>query len=133
MRRGLHVYTQKPLTHKLAEARHLMEVAREKKVVTQMGIQAASSLAYRTATDFIQQGIIGKVSKVYVWSHKNWGYDGAPYEEESAVPEELDWNLWLGTAPVRPFLEKKYHPGQWRRYIDFGCGSTARPAASCRS
>ncbi|MFV1995913.1 MAG: Gfo/Idh/MocA family protein [Verrucomicrobiales bacterium] len=123
MEMGKHVYTQKPLTHKVAEARHLMELAREKNLVTQMGIQNQSSLAYRLATSFVQSGVLGKVSRVYVWSHKNWGYDGEPYTEESAVPENLDWNLWLGTAPIRPFLEKVYVPGQWRRMLDFGCGT----------
>lgn len=124
MKLGKHVYTQKPLTHKVAEARDLMNVAREKDLVTQMGIQVQSSLAYRTATAFVQSGVLGKVSKVYVWSFKNWGYDGAPYEAESAVvPDDLDWNLWLGTAPLRPYLEGKYVPGQWRRYLDFGCGT----------
>ena len=120
---GKHVYTQKPLTNNIAEARHLMEAAREKKVFTQMGIQNQSTIAYRTATRLIEDGLIGKVGKVHVWSFKNWGHDGEPYPGEDPVPDSLDWNLWLGTAPVRPFLEKKYHPGQWRRMMDFGCGT----------
>ncbi len=123
MNLGKHVYTQKPLTHKVAEARHLMELAREKSLVTQMGIQVQSSTAYRMACAFLQDGIIGEVSRVYVWSGKNWGYDGAPYEGKDPVPEGLDWNLWLGTAPERAFLEGQYHPGQWRTMIDFGCGT----------
>ncbi|MEM0895969.1 MAG: Gfo/Idh/MocA family oxidoreductase, partial [Verrucomicrobiota bacterium] len=121
--RGMHVYTQKPLTNNIAEARHLMEVAQEKKVATQMGTQNKSSLGYRTATHFIRDGVLGKVSKVYVWSYKDWGHDGAPYTGEDQVPDYLDWNLWLGTAPEHSFLEGKYHPSNWRRIIDFGCGT----------
>jgi predicted dehydrogenase len=123
MKLGKHVYTQKPLTHKVSEARELMNLAREKKLVTQMGIQVQSSTAYRMATEYIQSGVIGKVSKVFVWSNKSWGYDGPAYTGKSAVPKNLDWNLWLGTAEARPFLEGKYHPGNWRRLLDFGCGT----------
>ena len=123
MRLGKHVYTQKPLTNNLSEARHLMETARAKDVVTQMGIQNKSTYGYRMSKRFIQDGIIGKVSNVYVWSYKDWGYDGAPYTGEDPVPAYLDWNLWLGTAPEHAFLDGKYHPGNWRRIIDFGCGT----------
>ena len=123
MRLGKHVYTQKPLTHNILESRHLAQTAGQKKVVTQMGIQNQSSIAYRLATHFIRSGLIGKVSKVLMWSGKNWGYDGAPYTGEDPAPPDLDWNLWLGTAPYRPYLKEKYHPKQWRRIIDFGCGT----------
>ena len=123
MERGKHVYTQKPLTHKLAEARHLAKVAAEKKLTTQMGIQNQSREAYRLTRHYIKEGILGKISKIYVWSFKNWGYDGSPYTEKSSIPESLDWNLWLGAAPVRPFVNKVYHPGQWRKILDFGCGT----------
>lgn len=123
MELGKHVYTQKPLTHKLAEARHLAEFAAEKGLTTQMGIQNQSKGAYRFTRHHIKEGIIGKVSKVYVWSFKNWGYDGKPYTEASPIPESLDWNLWLGSAPERAFVNKVYHPGQWRKILDFGCGT----------
>ncbi|MEM8953205.1 MAG: Gfo/Idh/MocA family oxidoreductase [Verrucomicrobiota bacterium] len=123
MELGKHVYTQKPLTHKLAEARHLKELAAEKGLTTQMGIQNQSNLAYRLTRRFIQDGILGKVKRVYVWSFKNWGYDGEPYAQEDATPEALDWNLWLGTAPVRPYVSKVYHTKNWRKILDFGCGT----------
>ena len=123
MKLGKHVYTQKPLTNNIAEARALMVAARENKVFTQMGIQNQSSIAYRTATHLIRSGLIGKISQVHVWSFKNWGYDGAPYKGEDPVPANLDWNLWLGTAPERAFLKSKYHTMDWRRYMDFGCGT----------
>jgi predicted dehydrogenase len=123
MKLGKHVFTQKPLTHKLSEARELAEFAAEKKLTTQMGIQNQSRAAYRFTRHHIKAGIIGKIKKVYVWSFKNWGYDGKPFAEKSVVPDSLDWNLWLGTAPVRHFTEKVYHPGQWRKILDFGCGT----------
>ena len=123
MKLGKHVFTQKPLTHKLSEARELAEFAAEKKLTTQMGIQNQSRAAYRFTRHHIKAGIIGKIKKVYVWSFKNWGYDGKPFSEKSVVPQSLDWNLWLGTAPVRHFTEKVYHPGQWRKILDFGCGT----------
>jgi len=123
MELGKHVYTQKPLTHKLAEARELAEFAAEKNLTTQMGIQNQSKGAYRFTRHHIKEGIIGKVSKVYVWSFKNWGYDGKPHTEADSIPESLDWNLWLGTAPERAFVNKVYHPGQWRKILDYGCGT----------
>jgi predicted dehydrogenase len=123
MKLGKHVFTQKPLTHKLSEARELAEFAVEKNLTTQMGIQNQSRAAYRFTRHHIKAGVIGKIKKVYVWSFKNWGYDGKPFAEKSVAPESLDWNLWLGTAPVRHFTEKVYHPGQWRKILDFGCGT----------
>jgi len=120
---GKHVYTQKPLTHTIAEARLLKQAARAKGLVTQMGIQNQSSLFYRVARDHIQQGVIGKVSKVYVWSFKNWGYDGVPYKGSDPMPEGLNWDLWLGSAPKRAYVDGKYHPNHWRRFMDFGCGT----------
>lgn len=121
MEQGKHVYTQKPLTNNIFEARHLIEVARTQNVITQMGIQNKATTAYRMATRFIRDGVIGKIAKVYVWSHKDWGDDGAPYTGQDLVPDYLDWNLWLGTAPTRPFLEGKYtwpmasYHGLWLR------------------
>lgn len=123
MKRGKHVFTQKPLTNNISEARHLMQLAREKVLVTQMGIQNKATEGYRLATRLIRDGALGKISKVYVWSHKDWGYDGDPYSSADPIPDYLDWNLWLGTASERAFVDKKYHPSQWRRSLDFGCGT----------
>ena len=97
MNLGKHVYTQKPLTHTIAEARLLKQTAQAKGLVTQMGIQNQSSLFYRVARDHIQQGVIGKVSKVYVWSFKNWGYDGVPYTGSDPIPAGLNWRS--GSSP----------------------------------
>jgi predicted dehydrogenase len=123
MLKGKHVYCQKPLTHDVWEARKMTEVARAKKIVSQMGIQVHSSKEYRTAVKTIQDGAIGKVKEVHSWSNKKWGRDGARPAGEDPVPANLDWDLWLGTAPERPFKAKIYHPGNWRMWTDFGCGT----------
>ncbi|MCE9604606.1 MAG: Gfo/Idh/MocA family oxidoreductase [Planctomycetia bacterium] len=120
---GKPVYCQKPLTHEVFEARQLRLVAEKKKLVTQMGIQVHSSAVYRRAVEMIQSGVIGKVSQVHAWSNKNWGYDGGAFQATQPVPESLDWNLWLGTAAERPYAAGAYHPGNWRKLVDFGTGT----------
>ncbi|MFX0558322.1 Gfo/Idh/MocA family protein [Maribacter sp. CXY002] len=117
------VYCQKPLTHYVSEARAMNKLANEKGLVTQMGIQVHSFYDYKLATLLIQSGIIGKVHTVHAWSPKNWGYDGPVPEGEDKVPESLDWNLWLGTSARRPYKEGVYHPGNWRKLVDYGCGT----------
>ncbi len=117
------VYCQKPLTHEVFEARQLRLVAEQKKLPTQMGIQVHSSTPYRRAVAIIQSGAIGKVSRVYAWSNKNWGYDGGPHTNHQEPPANLDWNLWVGTAAMRPYTPGVYHPGAWRKLIDFGTGT----------
>ena len=120
---GKPVYCQKPLTHEVFEARRLREVAAKKNLVTQMGIQIHSHQAYRRAVKMIQEGAIGKVSEVHAWSNKNWGYDGKKLPKAAAAPTYLDFNLWLGTAKERDFIPRVYHPGQWRKMVDFGTGT----------
>ncbi len=117
------VYCQKPLTHHVSEARAMRKLAKDKNLTTQMGIQVHSFYDYKLATILIQNGIIGKVSEVQAWSPKNWGYDGPLPEGEDVVPSTLDWNLWLGTSRERPFKEDMYHPGKWRKIMDYGCGT----------
>ncbi|GAB5550587.1 MAG: Gfo/Idh/MocA family oxidoreductase [Saprospiraceae bacterium] len=117
------VYCQKPLTHHVAEARAMRKMAKDKKLVTQMGIQVHSFYDYKLATILIRSGIIGKVKRVRAWSPKNWGYDGAEPTGSDAVPNTLDWNLWLGTSAERPYKEGVYHPGNWRKLMDYGCGT----------
>ena len=117
------VYCQKPLTHFVSEARAMKKVAEEKKLVTQMGIQVHSFYDYKLATVLIQAGIIGKVYKVRAWSPKNWGYDGPEPIGKDDIPKNLDWNLWLGTSPDRPYKDKYYHPSNWRKLVDYGCGT----------
>ncbi len=124
MNRGLHVYGQKPLTHDIYESRRLAEVAAEKKLVTQMGIQIHSSIEYRTAVELIRAGTIGPVQTIHSWSNKNWGDPNPKPDREDAVPGTLDWNGWLGVCAERPFIGGGYyHPGNWRRRLDFGTGT----------
>ncbi|MCO6042504.1 Gfo/Idh/MocA family oxidoreductase [Aeoliella sp. ICT_H6.2] len=120
---GKPVYCQKPLTHEVFEARRLREVADEKGLVTQMGVQIHSTSPYRRAVKMIQSGAIGKVSEVHAWSDKAWGFDASELPATAPVPETLDWDLWLGVADERPFVPGIYHPAQWRRMIDFGTGT----------
>jgi len=120
---GKHVYCQKPLTHDVYEARQVRLIAEEKGVTTQMGIQAHACNEYRTATQLIQSGIIGKVHSVHAWSNKNWGYDGRAFAGKDPVPAKINWDMWIGTAAMRPFKKGVYHPSQWRRLIDFGTGT----------
>ena len=117
------VYCQKPLTHHVSESRAMRKLAKEKNLITQMGIQVHSFYDYKLATLLIQSGIIGKVSSVRAWCPKNWGYDGPKPKDEDPVPENLDWNLWLGTSSERPYKDKIYHPLNWRKIVDFGCGT----------
>lgn len=123
MELGKPVFCEKPLTHGVSEARTMKKMAEEKNLVTQMGIQCHSSDMYMKAVVLIQSGIIGKVSSVRAWSPKNWGYDGPTPAGSDPVPDSLDWNLWLGTAPERAYKDRIYHPKQWRKLLDYGCGT----------
>ena len=123
LRQGLHVYTQKPLTQTIYEARQVTQVAREKKLVTQMGIQIHSHEVHRTIVATIQAGTIGKVKEVHSWSGKHWGDTKPRPNRVDAVPMDLDWSSWLGVASERPYLARYYHPGEWRKRLDFGTGT----------
>ena len=131
LRMNKHVYCQKPLCHDISECRTVtQEAARRPNLVTQMGIQIHSHPAYRSAVAMVQHGIIGKVKEVHSWCGKGWvGPPEYRPDHTDPVPENLDWDLWLGTAPKRPFVEKIYHPGNWRRWIDFGTGTQGDMAA----
>ena len=123
MEKNKPVYCQKPLTHYVEESRNMMKMAKEKNLVTQMGIQVHSFYDYKLATLLIQSGIIGKVHTVRAWSPKSWGYNGPEPTGEDPVPDQLDWNLWLGTSKKRPYKKDYYHPGNWRKLLDYGCGT----------
>jgi predicted dehydrogenase len=124
MQRGLHVYGQKPLTHDIYETRRVTEFAREKKLVTQMGIQIHSSSVYRQAVLLVQTGAIGKVKEVHTWSSKKWGDTDAKPDRIDPVPAGFNWDAWLGVCAERPFIGQGwYHPGNWRKRLDFGTGT----------
>ncbi len=123
MQLGLHAYVQKPLAHDIYEVRRLAEVAREKKLVTQMGIQIHSAAYYRIGVKVIQSGAIGKVKEVHTWSSKKWGDLTDLPTKTDPVPEKLNWDLWLGVCATRPYIKGYYHPGIWRKRLDFGTGT----------
>lgn len=134
---GKHVYCEKPLTHDVWEARVIREAAAKAKVATQQGTQIHAEDNYRRVVELIQTGAIGAVTEVHVWVSRAWGWQS---EEEAKkaedivfvqnrpegsqpVPKGLDWDLWLGPAPERPFHEV-YFPGpKWYRWWDFGNGT----------
>jgi predicted dehydrogenase len=123
--KGKHVYCQKPLTHDVYEARQIAAAAAKAGVVTQMGIQVNSNIGYRMAVRMIRDGAIGKVKRIYAWSNKptsNYRPTGPRPAGQDPVPETLDWDAWLGTAPVRPYKHGVYHPTWWRGWQDFGVG-----------
>ena len=120
---GKHVYGQKPLAQNLWECRQLMLKAREKGVMTQMGIQVSSDFTERHAVALIQNGSIGKVKEVHTFSNKKWGDMEPVPTQADPIPDGFDWNQWLGPAAERPFHKGYYHPGNWRKRRDFGTGT----------
>ncbi|MBT3467870.1 MAG: Gfo/Idh/MocA family oxidoreductase [Opitutae bacterium] len=123
MQLGKHVYGQKPLTHEIYECRQVQNFAREKKLVTQMGIQIHSHIFYRTAVRIVQDGVIGKIKEVHTWSNKKWGDMGPKPNRKDTVPKGLNWDQWIGPAPYTDYLKGYYHPGNWRRRLDYGTGT----------
>ena len=124
MQLGKHVYGQKPLAHELYEVRRMTEQARQGKLVTQMGIQIHAAACYRQAVRLVQDGVIGKIKEVHSWCPKSWGDPSVRPDVSDAVPPNLDWNLWLGVGADRPFIGLEYyHPGNWRKRLDFGTGT----------
>ena len=134
---GKHVYCEKPLTHGVWEAHVITEATRNAKVATQMGTQIHAGDNYRRVVELIQTGAIGKVSEVHVWTSRAWGWqsdeDAIAHKDivsvrdrpagSSPIPVGLDWDLWLGPAPYRPFNDV-YFPGpKWYRWWDFGNGT----------
>lgn len=123
MQLGKHVYVQKPLTHDIYEARMLTEAAKKFKVVTQMGNQGASGDGVRQMREWYNAGIIGDVHTVYCWTDRPVWPQGIPWPDKKAeIPKELDWNLWLGTAPYKEYVDKLV-PFNWRGWWDYGTGA----------
>lgn len=123
MKLGKHVYCQKPLTRTVYEARRMREVAAESKVATQMGNQGTAEAGLRRAVELVQGGVIGPVREVHVWTNRPIWPQGIPSPlAAQVVPKHLDWDLWLGPAPRRPYNEG-YVPFKWRGWWDFGTGA----------
>ncbi len=134
---GKHVYCEKPLTHSVWEARVIREAAARAKVATQMGIQIHAQENYRRVVELVRAGAIGPVTEAHIWVGRAWGRqsaeDARKYgdivsvrerpEGSTPVPPGLDWDLWLGPAPARPFHEVYYPGPKWYRWWDFGNGT----------
>jgi len=124
MKYGLNVYTQKPLTQTVWEARQLTRAAAKFKVVTQMGNQGHGGEGWRIVYEWVRNGLIGDVIEVHTWTNRPiWPQGLERPQGEDPVPDNLDWDIWLGPAPKRPYKEGVYHPAKWRGWIDFGAGA----------
>jgi predicted dehydrogenase len=125
LRLGKHVYCEKPLTWSIEEARLMAQAAREAKVATQMGTQGMAGDSSRAGIEMIRSGVLGEVTEMHVWTDRAEGWwpqgVGRP-AEKPPVPKELDWDLWLGGAPERPY-HSAYCPFRWRGWKDFGTGA----------
>src|SRR5207237_1308633 len=123
IRKHKHVLGQKPMAHSIADARRMAQAARDTKVATSLPVNNPSSEETRIISEWIADGAIGKVLEVHNWSSRPFWPQGVDRPKEAqSVPEGLDWDLWLGPAPERPF-NKAYLPFVWRGWYDFGCGS----------
>ncbi|HJP03167.1 MAG TPA: Gfo/Idh/MocA family oxidoreductase [Planctomycetota bacterium] len=131
MMRGKHVYTQKPLTHTPWESRQLSLAQEKTKLATQMGNQGHASDGLRGTIDFLRSGAIGDLLEAHVWTNRPiWRQGMAVPEGGQEIPENLDWDSWIGPAKTRSFHHDPadgwggfYHPFNWRGFWDFGCGA----------
>ncbi len=120
---GKHVYCEKPLTHSVYESRKLAEAAREANVATQMGNGGQAGDGVRDLSEWVWDGAIGPVREVHVWTNRPiWPQGIERPKQVHPVPDSLDWDLWLGPAPDRPY-NRIYHPFRWRGWWDFGTGA----------
>lgn len=123
IRRGLHVYCEKPLAHTVAEVRLLAQAAKQSSVVTQTGNQHHTTAGYRRVAEWVRSGVIGEVREVHSWTNRPfWPQAIAQRPASEPVPPQLHWDLWLGPAPTRPYAAG-YHPTNWRGFWDFGTGA----------
>jgi len=132
MKRGCHVYVEKPLVRTVWEAREFAKVAKQYGVVTQMGNHGSAKDGLRRGVEVLRSGVLGNVTEVHVWTNRpeispgnTWGWKQPLKrpEGEDPVPKELSWDLWLGTSPARPFKKGVYHRILWRAFYDFGTGA----------
>ena len=122
IRAGKHIYCEKPLTHTVAEARYIATEAKKKGLATQLGTQIHADENYRRVVEIVQAGVLGDITDVHVWVGKGWGGGDRPTQADTP-PATLNWDLWLGPAPERPYAVGRYHPAQWRKWWDFGQGT----------
>ncbi len=123
LRRGKHVYCEKPLTWSVQEARALAEMTKEKKVATQMGNQGHANEGNRLVVEWVRQGALGDVKEIHTWTNRPvWPQGIAVRPPTKPVPANLDWDNWIGPAPYRDFHDN-LHSFNWRGWFDFGCGA----------
>jgi len=127
IKHGKNVYCQKPLCHDIAEVRALTEMAVKRGVMTQLGTQIASTSGDRTNVQLIKHGAIGKIKHAYLCSNRPGAIDtyrlkGPRPAQGQEPPKNLNWDVWLGSAPYRPYVPAIYHPVKWRAWQDFGTG-----------
>src|SRR5690606_24924787 len=124
MERGKHVYVQKPMAHNIREARLMADMARQKKVVSQMGNQGASNPLLKNVQAWVDSGKLGTISKVQIWTNRPVWPQGFAMQspDESKKPKDLDWDLWLGPAELKPYTPDLY-PFNWRGWWDYGTGA----------
>ena len=127
LRRKKHVYCQKPLCHDVYECRQVAAAAKTAGVVTQLGTHIASGIGDRMAVAFLRQGVIGKAKRAILCSNRpnaiaDYRLVGPRPPKGDPVPPHLSWDIWIGTAPERPFANGIYHPTKWRAWQDFGTG-----------
>ena len=130
IKHGKHVYCEKPLTHSVWEARQVAQAAREAKVATQMGNQGQASHETRRLCELVWAGVIGKIHEAHIWTdrpsnglfNEDWPQGVSRPKDTPPVPDTLDWDLWLGPAPERPY-NPAYLPFVWRGWWDFGTGA----------
>ena len=123
MARGKHVYVQKPLATTVLETRRLAAAARDKRLVSQMGIQISSHPTQLATELMIRNGVIGKVREVHTFCNKTWGDMNPIPSGSDPIPSTLNWDMWLGVGEKRPYKEGVYHPGNWRKRVGFGTGT----------
>ena len=131
MMNGKHAYTQKPLTHTVWEARQLAIATKKYKVATQMGNQMHANEGNRRIVEWIRSGHLGTIKEAHIWTNRPvWPQGNPKPKTTNDLPAKLDWESWIGPAPMRPFSSEggnrrggPYHPFNWRGYLDFGTGA----------
>jgi predicted dehydrogenase len=125
MELGKHVYCEKPLTWSIGEARQMAKVAKEKRLATQMGTQGMADDRSRAGIEMVRSGVLGKITELHVWTDRALGWWPQGVDRPAGAPrvrDGLDWDLWLGVAPSRPY-QPAYCPFTWRGWKDFGTGA----------
>lgn len=127
IQRGKHVYCQKPMCHDVVEVRALTEAAVRQRIISQLGTQMASGIGDRTTVALLKAGAIGKIKHAYLCSNRpgaveTYRLKGPRPAQGQPPPSYLNWDLWIGTAPMRPYAPDIFHSTKWRAWQDFGTG-----------